>query len=495
MDDERENDEQLASHVEEETSTEEPRALSEDIRDRDKIWGMDRKKFILTAYIVGLVSLALSILSFGLMGLEHINLGRVYLIFHLIPTFHYDWPWICGIIFAVIFLLDCIIVSRLMHGKRIGSMKRLLHKGFLIPLISSCVVAGVIALVCDLSTISYANAANAYIASDSSETNLLMQPSNILGKAYNQCYPSAMNDSSPLPSYSIDSYQSSISGAASTADTSEIGLIELGCVLSALNLEGVSSGPASLNNLIREANSNTDGALNLNSGPYGIHIGVTYTSQGGSKLLSMLSFLIFNEALNGYRFDATALPSSSSINSSATFLSALNTYGADYDTVGVIVGNSSDIGSNSSQTSSTNGNSSNNLNSSSSNSSSSSSSDTTDAQQDISEAENCSNSNNSLYITPSSSKGGFSVAGTQDWGTFMNCVASSTSMPASIQNSVKSFISKDVTALASNGPMTYSSQTSSWNLPDGSSIFITYAAPLNGTGGWIIDFSNSRSAY
>ena len=492
MDDERENDEQLASHVEEETSTEEPQAFSEDIRDRDKIWGMDRKKFILTAYIVGLVSLALSILSFGLMGLEHINLGRVYLIFHLIPTFHYDWPWICGIIFAVIFLLDCIIVSRLMHGKRIGSMKRLLRKGFLIPLISSCVVAGVIALVCDLSTISYANAANAYIASDSSETNLLMQPSNILGKAYNQCYPSAMNDSSPLPSYSIDSYQSSISGAASTAGTAEIGLIELGCVLSALNLEGVSSGPASLNNLIREANSNTDGALNLNSGPYGIHIGVTYTSQGDSKLLSMLSFLIFNEALNGYRFNATALPSSSSINSSATFLSALNTYGADYDTVGVIVGNSSDIGSNSSQTSSTNGNSSNSPNSSSSNSSSSSS-DTTDAQQDISEAENCSNSNNSLYITPSSSK--VSVAGTQDWGTFMNCVASSTSMPASIQNSVKSFISKDVTALASNGPMTYSSQTSSWNLPDGSSIFITYAAPLNGTGGWIIDFSNSRSAY
>ena len=64
MDDERENDEQLASHVEEETSTEEPQAFSEDIHDRDKIWGMDRKKFILTAYIVGLVSLALSILSF-----------------------------------------------------------------------------------------------------------------------------------------------------------------------------------------------------------------------------------------------------------------------------------------------------------------------------------------------------------------------------------------------------------------------------------------------
>ncbi|MBP5785604.1 MAG: hypothetical protein J6V96_00645 [Aeriscardovia sp.] len=70
----------------------------------------------------------------------------------------------------------------------------------------------------------------------------------------------------------------------------------------------------------------------------------------------------------------------------------------------------------------------------------------------------------------------------------MTCVAQDLYMPLPIQAKIKNLINEDVTSQIT------SSTTSTINLQDGSSIFATFSAPLNGNGGWAINFNDVSPA-
>lgn len=121
-------------------------------------------------------------------------------------------------------------------------------------------------------------------------------------------------------------------------------------------------------------------------------------------------------------------------------------------------------------------------------SSSEPSSSQSDAEAYLSDAQDCSNlnSSNTLSETNGGNAYDFSVTGTSGWQAIMTCVAKDLYMPSSVQAKIRDFINKDITS----GLHTYTSSTVEWNLQDGSSIYATYTAPLNGNGGWVINFSN-----
>lgn len=127
-----------------------------------------------------------------------------------------------------------------------------------------------------------------------------------------------------------------------------------------------------------------------------------------------------------------------------------------------------------------------------SNSSSSGSSSQTDAQVYLSDAQNCSNVNsaNTLNETNADNSYEFSVTGTAGWEGIMTCVAQDLYMPLPIQAKIKNLINEDVTSQITSS----TTSTIKWNLQDGSSIFATFSAPLNGNGGWVINFNDVSPA-
>ena len=127
-----------------------------------------------------------------------------------------------------------------------------------------------------------------------------------------------------------------------------------------------------------------------------------------------------------------------------------------------------------------------------SNSSSSASSSQTDAQVYLSDAQNCSNVNsaNTLNETNADNSYEFSVTGTAGWEGIMTCVAQDLYMPLPIQAKIKNLINEDVTSQITSS----TTSTIKWNLQDGSSIFATFSAPLNGNGGWVRNFNDVSPA-
>ena len=127
-----------------------------------------------------------------------------------------------------------------------------------------------------------------------------------------------------------------------------------------------------------------------------------------------------------------------------------------------------------------------------SNSSSSGSSSQTDAQVYLSDAQNCSNVNsaNTLNETNADNPYEFSVTGMAGWEGIMTCVAQDLYMPLPIQAKIKNLINEDVTSQITSS----TTSTIKWNLQDGSSIFATFSAPLNGNGGWVINFNDVSPA-
>ena len=125
-------------------------------------------------------------------------------------------------------------------------------------------------------------------------------------------------------------------------------------------------------------------------------------------------------------------------------------------------------------------------------SSSASSSSQTDAQAYLSDAQNCSsvNSANTLNETNADNSYEFSVTGTAGWEGIMTCVAQDLYMPLPIQAKIKNLINEDVTSKITSS----TTSTIKWNLQDGSSIFATFSAPLNGNGGWVINFNDVSPA-
>ena len=72
----------------------------------------------------------------------------------------------------------------------------------------------------------------------------------------------------------------------------------------------------------------------------------------------------------------------------------------------------------------------------------------------------------------------------------MTCVAKDLYMPLPAQTKIRNFINEDVSSQITSS----ATSTLEWKLQDGSSIFATYTAPLNGNGGWVVNFNDVEPA-
>ena len=80
------------------------------------------------------------------------------------------------------------------------------------------------------------------------------------------------------------------------------------------------------------------------------------------------------------------------------------------------------------------------------------------------------------------------VTGEDGWGAALLYVAQDTSMGASVQINIKSFIS----AISSDPNSDPSGATMSWSMKDGSKIYVPYALAASQSGAWIIDMRDAQ---
>ena len=81
------------------------------------------------------------------------------------------------------------------------------------------------------------------------------------------------------------------------------------------------------------------------------------------------------------------------------------------------------------------------------------------------------------------------VTGEDGWGAVLLYVAQDTSMSASIQIKIKSFIS----AISSDPNSDPSGATMSWSMKDGSKIYTSYDPAASQPGAWIVDMGDGPS--
>ena len=434
-----------------------------------------RKGLIIFSYVIGLVSLSLALLGICFAIFWLVAHAR----YHAIQFRSYLWVWICTIAFGALFLIDVILVLCLKGKKHVGSLKRLLAKRFLIPLIVSAVICSLMGIICGASYYHYLSSEWNYMNADSSVSTMLSRPTTILGAAYNQCYPT---EEVKENNYQIDTYQTFISGSGVPTEESDAGamnaIIEFGCLLNALNINNSKSGNSLFETLLKNSNSQDGAAKTVY--PYRVFLS-TYSSNGQLSTVGMFS--VVDIQMSGYRYNTAVLPKISTINTSATFNSSIDPVMTTLEnTLGE--GDTSELDnedSGSSTSSNSNGGSelstgptSNSL-----------------AATAISDAESCyaSGDQNSLFPgdNPNTS---FYVGGTNLWGSLMSCVAETTGMPTSVETQLNNFISSDVAALEGGPSLSGKvSESTNWTLGDGSVIYLDFGGPQNSTGGWSAHFS------
>lgn len=340
----------------------------------------------------------------------------------------------------------------------------------------------------------------------------ISSPSTILGEAYNQCYP--LMGVSESGSYTIDNYEASIDGEAGTITGGATGteltqtIIELGCLLNALNINSSQAGSSTLKYLLTNAALNASpkndmmGQKNLIIKPYEISVITMITSNlsAPSPLAGIIFAIIPHPMLTGYKWNTAILPNVSTINENATYNSSASdsvsvlgglingltqALGGGGGTFSSIFSNSSNNnstvnsnengnensnnqstfsgGTSSSSTSTTPNSSSHNTSSSptnspningnaSSNTDSSTSTDqNSDAAVDLNATKVCANKGPNTYFNESDSGSPFvTTSGTKEWGQMMACVAQQSQMPSSVEIGLKNFLSNYVSALKNN---------------------------------------------
>lgn len=451
--------------------------------DNDRIIGYRRKSFILSSYLIGLISLDIALFGFCFWCFWiAIRLDKN--IYSLIGV-HYSWVWILAIVFAIIFLSDMVLVLALKHKNKIGSLKNLRCKKFFIPLVCSTTACGLIGLICGGCYFIYLNNEATYIQNDVAIHAPISQPLNILGAAYNQCYEPA---NSTGYSYYIDDYEYSINGVGDLGST-QISVGEFGCLLNALNIDKTNSGTSVLTTMLQSVKNSSDMMNSVKIGPYHLFLSIVYTN---GELVGT-TFAISGTHISGYKFDTSDFPAMNTINSSANFMNSVGPALSAVSDVFTPNADSSELdGDESSDSSNSASNSEGNTNSSNQSSNSS------DAASDIASAWMCGEDGGSNNISSNSQTTGgnptsITVYGTTEWGSILNCVAGGTAMPSSVQKSLKAFISRDVSALNGGSPIKNPiSNSTNWTLGDGSSIYLTYGGPNNGDGGWSATFSTTN---
>ena len=377
------------------------------------------------------------------------------------------------------------MVLVLKRKKKIGSLKKLPLKKYFIPLVSSATACGLIGLICGGWYFIYHKNEVAYLSNDTAIRIPISEPRTILGAAYSQCYQSV---NSSGYDYHIDSYEYSIQGVGGP-DSAQISIGEFGCLLNALNIDKTTSGASVLTTMLQSAKNSTDNNSDVTIiGPYYLYLAITYTN---GELIGT-EFAVEGHAMNGYKFDTSSFPAISTINTSANFINSVGpalSAVSDVFTPSISPSESDSNGSDSSDSSS---NSESNTNPSNQPSTSS------DAASAIASDSMCSQEGGKNNMSSNSQATGgnptsITVYGTTGWGPILSCVAGGTSMPSSVENSLKAFISRDVSALNGGEPIKNPiSDSTNWTLGDGSSIYLTYGGPNNGNGGWSATFSTTN---
>ena len=223
-------------------------------------------------------------------------------------------------------------------AKRVGSLKKLFLARFSILLAASVIVCIITGLVGGTSYFKYYKsedlAKKQYGQNDTTLNMPISSPSTILGQAYNQCYP--LMGVSESGSYTIDNYEASIYGEAGTITGGATGteltqtIIELGCLLNALNINSSQAGSSTLKYLLTNAALNASpkndmmGQKNLIIKPYEISVITMITSNlsAPSPLAGIIFTITPHPMLTGYKWNTAILPNVSTINENATYNSS-----------------------------------------------------------------------------------------------------------------------------------------------------------------------------
>lgn len=463
-----------------------------------------RLKLILPLYLIGLISLSIAALGFCFAPFtEYVHDN-----YKFVPTSNFLWVWICAIISGAVFLVDLVVVLSLKGAKRIGSLKKLFLARFSLPLAASVIVCIIVGLVGGINYRNYYKAEEIYITNDTKITTPIASPTNIIGEAYNQCYPTGDNYVSG--NYQTDAYETSIqnlntAGSSSLSNTANV-LTEFGCVLDALNINK-QSGQSTMATLINNALNSQSNDANTHIGPYYIYIFFYYSSNNANETDAW--FNIANNNMKGYKYNTSVLPAMSTINSSASFV---NFHSEAVDILTDVLNsgsvptslsntsqqeNSSTLNGSSSTPSSASENLGNSVNSNSNYNATNDMNNAAMCSEDEDEAEipnNATLPNNVMQANPGPGGNVQSIVvnGTGPWGKMMACLASTLQMPINVENKLKEYIDKGTSAPSDQSfdkeERTY---LTSWPLTYGT-ILLTYDGPVdNTTGGWAAEFQPS----
>ena len=444
-----------------------------------------KMKPVLPFYLIGLISLSVAAFGFCFASFTEYT----YTQYKFIVTRNFQWIWICAILAAIIFLVDLITLLILKSAKRVSSLKRLLFARFSIPFVASVIICIIVGLVGGKA---YYNRIDADYKADNFYINEALQQQN------------GNSDSS------TDNLSASLMPSHTASDA------VVAVTLAATCTKYETKNQISNDDLAFFNNSGNGGPAILVGGPtpldpimnciiQELHMPSSVETELKADIAQVVSVLQESQNSN----PLTKLSGLPSINTSwnlqdgsAIYLS----YGPPYIPLGswsALIGVTKSILSGTSSSpseSSTNANG--NSNSSSINSNVTNQENSyQNALMDIDSTTTvCSNyetqneiSNNDLsFVGPAGGGPVVDVDGTTNtWDPMMTCVAQELHMPSSVETELKAAI--DQAALAIEGkikiPFSDLQQIyTSWNLSDGSKIYLGYSGPADPAGAWGASF-------
>lgn len=422
----------------------------------------------------------------------------------------FTWLKTTAIIFFIIGIILLIIL--IFIGKKHHNH---LSRKIIISGISTLLASSIIGCCIGIPYMNYVNRVNTFATNYFSFTTTpLAQPTNILGAAYNQCYPSQTINGiisiNANQTFISNRYNNSVKLLSNTGyDFAVESLVAFGCLIHALNIQTTPTGQSTMSYLIQQnEKSNQEGSsITINN----IVIGFTAMTINGVLGSVFYSIVAANpkNIININKINSE-LPSMSTLNKSVSYEQCfLNNESKWYiDIVNANTDDTSDSSSDSdssdTSTSTTNSTSSDSTTNSTNTSNTNTSESTTDAQTDLANAEACqgpsdntdpslsADNNDQTYgygfiISGAAAIDGSDLSGIEGngtWDNLMNCVVAKTSMPSSIESQMKSLIH----TINTNTDADQTILNAHWSLSDGSTIYVNYGGPEN-MGGWFAHFS------
>ncbi len=455
-----------------------------------------KMKPVLPFYLIGLISLSAAAFGFCFASFTE----YAYTQYKFIVTRNFQWIWICAILAAIIFLVDLITLLILKGAKRVSSLKRLLFARFSIPFVASVIICIIVGLVGGKA---YYNHINADYKADNFYINEALQQQN------------GNSDSS------TDNLSASLMPSSTASDA------VVAVTLAATCTKYETKSQISNDDLAFFNNSGNGGPSILVGGPtpldpimncviQELHMPSSVETELKADIAQVVSVL--QESQNSNLL--TKLSGLPSINTSWNLKDGSTiylSYGPPAIPLGswsVLIGvtksilsgtsssSSSNLANQSSSPSESSANANGNSNSSSINSNATNpESSYQDALMDIDSTTTvCSNyetqneiSNDDLsFVGPAGGGPVVDVGGTTNtWDPMMTCVAQELHMPSSVETELKAAIAQAVLAIEGKIKISFSDLQqiyTSWNLSDGSKIYLGYSGPADPAGAWGASF-------